>query len=242
MKFPILKTVWHTERSQNKTVKPHTHNFYELVYYVQGHGETSVAGKSALFQSGNFIIIPPKVPHSEKHFEASSIICLGFESEQFFLPQLYFDRTKEVYEILSKLILESTAQGYGHKELMTAYTAALLILIQRNEHAGNPGSKDFYYMINYIAENHFEKIKLPDCAKQLNISYDYFRHKFKKITGLSPQEFLIEKRLQAAKEALKNGMNCTETAYCCGFSTSAQFSMLFKNKFGVSPKRFKNGS
>ena len=75
----------------------------------------------------------------------------------------------------------------------------------------------------------------------MNISYDYFQHKFKELTGFSPQQFLLNQRLLAAKELLQNSrLSCTEIAYRCGFSTSAQFSMLFKTHLGMSPLAFRN--
>jgi len=80
---------------------------------------------------------------------------------------------------------------------------------------------------------------LSDCAKQLNLSYDYFQHKFKAITGCSPQQFLIKQRLKASKKLLKEGeLNCTEIAFRCGFSTSAQYSALFKKEYGSSPLQY----
>ena len=101
-------------------------------------------------------------------------------------------------------------------------------------------TKNFEYIINYIRENFHEHINLSDCAKQLNISYDYFQHKFKALTGYSPQHFLMEQRLLASKEMLKKGAyNCTEIAYLCGFCTSSQFSAMFKKRYSITPMQFK---
>lgn len=244
MKNIALNTVWRAERAKNIQIKPHTHNFYELVYYAQGRGRGTVGEKEYRFESDSFIIIPPDTCHSEQHFAKADVICLSFTAKAEFEEDIYSDTTGEIKELLNKLLSEAANQHYGYREMMTAIITELLISIKRNRHLKQSSSKDFKYIINYIKENYHEKIKLTDCAEQLNISYDYFRHKFKEITGLSPQELLLEQRLNASKKALKEGMNCTEAAYRCGFSTSAQFSMLFKNKFGISPvayKKQKNG-
>ena len=114
----------------------------------------------------------------------------------------------------------------------------MLHIARKENDTGN--TKNFDYIINLLRENFFEHINLSDCAKQLNISYDYFQHKFKKLTGTSPQQFLIEQRLLFAEKLLIEGnSNCTEIAYRCGFSTSAQFSAFFKRRFGQSPLQYK---
>ena len=95
-------------------------------------------------------------------------------------------------------------------------------------------------MINYISENYYNKIQFKNLAKQLNFSYDYFQHRFKQLTGFSPQQFLIEKRINAAENMLKeNDLNCTEISYRCGFSNSAQFSAIFKQKKGITPLQYR---
>ncbi|MBQ8143763.1 MAG: helix-turn-helix transcriptional regulator, partial [Butyricicoccus sp.] len=97
--------------------------------------------------------------------------------------------------------------------------------------------------IHYIEENYHEKIVLAECARQLNLSYDHFQHKFKALTGLSPKQYLTRQRLSAAKNLLLSGtLSCTEIAQRCGFSTSAQFSALFKKEFGCAPTQFQKRS
>ena len=101
--------------------------------------------------------------------------------------------------------------------------------------------KSFEYIINYIKENYHEKMILSNCAKQLHLSYDYFQHKFKKITGYSPQQFLVKQRLLASEKMLRNSeLNCTEITYRCGFSTPAQFSSLFKREYNLTPLQFRS--
>ena len=86
-----------------------------------------------------------------------------------------------------------------------------------------------------------EKISLQKYAEQLNISYDYFRHKFKSITGVSPQEYIVNKRLEAALNLISTtNLSCTEISEKCGFSDSAQFSKMFKEKYKISPRKYRN--
>lgn len=71
-------------------------------------------------------------------------------------------------------------------------------------------------------------------------SYHHFRHLFKAKTGLAPFEYIIEKRIEAAKNLLSNtNKSITYISENCGFSSCSQFSMLFKKHCGLSPKQFR---
>ena len=63
---------------------------------------------------------------------------------------------------------------------------------------------------------------------------------FKKHYGLTPRQYLIDKRIEKSKEQLKNGMSVTETCFAVGFESLGSFSTLFKTKTGKSPSEFQN--
>ncbi|MBN4071040.1 helix-turn-helix transcriptional regulator [Crocinitomix catalasitica] len=61
---------------------------------------------------------------------------------------------------------------------------------------------------------------------------------FKRHYGLTPRQYLIDKRIENSKEHLKNGMSVTETCFAVGFESLGSFSTLFKTKTGKSPSEF----
>lgn len=238
----VLNSIWEATRSGNTYVYPNSHTYYELVYYPHGNGITTIDGVAYPFHPNTFVIIPPNVKHDEARHTDSTILCLSFSCDSAALEICHHvDDSKVIYKVLKDILKESMHQAFGYQDMITAKLNELFIRISRLNNK-SVTSKNFEYITNYLKENYYEKIQLSDCAKQLNISYDYFQHKFKQLTGLSPQNFLLEQRLNAAKELLLyDNCNCTEIAYRCGFSTSAQFSMLFKKKYGVSPQKYKAG-
>ena len=62
---------------------------------------------------------------------------------------------------------------------------------------------------------------------------------FKRYYGLTPRQYLINKRIEKSKENLINGMSVTETCYAIGFSSLGSFSVLFKTKTGKTPAEFR---
>ena len=235
-----LVSIWEASRKENTCVNHHTHNYHELVYYASGSGETEIGGKTFSFSDRCFAVIPIHMPHNEARHSHTDVICLGLLAAEPLPCGFYADPSHEIYRVLKDLLRETKEQHYGYEEMVAIKLRELLLLIARTE-KNTGATKNFTYIINYLKENSHDHIHLSHCAKQLNISYDYFQHKFKVITGLSPQQFLIEQRLIAAKSLLSEGsVNCTEVAYRCGFSTSAQFSALFKKKYGITPTQYKS--
>lgn len=218
----------------------HTHNYHELVYYTFGNGKTTIDNDCYSFSNNHFFVIPPGVMHNEIHNADAEVICLEFSSHTDIPKSFYKDTSLKCYYALKDLLHEAKNQQYGYKDMINLKLNELFLYMHRSD---NPSvnEKNFEYIINYIQENYHQKIVLTDLSKQLNISYDYFQHRFKEITGLSPRQFLIKKRLSASKELLKSSsLSCTEIAFRCGFSTSAQYSALFKKEFGLTPLKYRN--
>ncbi|MCE7995178.1 MAG: helix-turn-helix transcriptional regulator [Roseivirga sp.] len=61
---------------------------------------------------------------------------------------------------------------------------------------------------------------------------------FKKYYGLTPRQYLIDKRMEKSKEHLNNGMSVTEACFAVGFESLGSFSSLFKVKTGKSPSQY----
>ena len=84
-----------------------------------------------------------------------------------------------------------------------------------------------------------EADKLEDYLASLPGSVDYLRKLFQKEFGVTPHQYLNNKRLQIAAETL---VNCSDTiadiAVMCGFRDPLYFSRMFKKKYGVSPSHY----
>ncbi len=84
------------------------------------------------------------------------------------------------------------------------------------------------------------KYKVSDLAAEMLISERHLLHKMKQITGLTPQEFIRELKLQKARALLENHVKNTiaEISYAVSFDTPGYFSKVYKNRFGKSPAEY----
>lgn len=86
-------------------------------------------------------------------------------------------------------------------------------------------------------------LKLDHVAQQLHLSVRQLRRRLKRCTGLSPQKYLREMRLQRARQFLGEGRYSTvkEAAYAVGFLDATYFSNVFEQRFKVKPSAYANG-
>lgn len=95
-------------------------------------------------------------------------------------------------------------------------------------------------IVNYLNINYNKKILLEDLAKSFYVNKYYLCHIFKDITGLSVINYINKKRLAEAEKLLRySDKNITEISNCVGYNSANRFSVLFKEKFGCTPKLFK---
>lgn len=82
--------------------------------------------------------------------------------------------------------------------------------------------------------------KVSQLAFKMTIGERQFNRKLKKITGLTPGNYLKEIKLQKARQLLENKACTTiaEISYSVGFSTPEYFSRIYKNRFGKLPSDY----
>ncbi len=239
-----LMTTRKYQKVPGGSVNTHSHHYNELVYYSKGNGSTVIDGKTYQYSANQFTVIPATVEHSERHDSDVRIYCIGWISDTPCPTGLFDDGGGAIKMVVSAIFAEAFDQPPEYAAMLQAKLDELLILVKRNHCWNNshPSIKELKFILNYINENYYEKLLFKELAHQLHYSYDYFRHLFKKTTGQSPQQYLLQVRLNNARDLLLHSdFSCTEIAQRCGFSNSSQFSKLFKQHYGVPPLSFRNG-
>ena len=103
-----------------------------------------------------------------------------------------------------------------------------------------PGTVYVKHAMEYIKHHYREKIKINELAEYIGINRSYLTNMFKKTIGCSPQEYLVEFRMEKAKNLLKNtDMPINAVAAAVGYQDQLAFSKIFKQNFTVSPKEYR---
>lgn len=93
---------------------------------------------------------------------------------------------------------------------------------------------------DYIQAHLTEKLSLKAIANTIDLSQHHFCRVFKKTTGLSPWQYVIQQKIALAKQLLKNSpLTVVQISLRLGYSTSAQFSNFFRHHTGVTPSAYR---
>jgi AraC family transcriptional regulator len=95
--------------------------------------------------------------------------------------------------------------------------------------------------IAYINDHLSQNISLEELAQELSMSKYYFCKLFKQSIGLSPYQYLIQQRVERAKELLhRDKLNIAEVALAVGFCDQSSLSKHLKRLTGLTPKQLQN--
>ena len=85
-------------------------------------------------------------------------------------------------------------------------------------------------------------LSVDDMAVAMQLGRTVFYQKVKSLTGMTPNDYLRKRRLDRAASMFREGYsNVSEVAYKTGFSSTNNFTTLFKQQFGTTPKKYQMG-
>lgn len=89
---------------------------------------------------------------------------------------------------------------------------------------------------DFMERNYMNDLSMEEIAYYTGRSLATFKRDFKKISDLTPQKWLIRRRLIAARELIrKGGGKVSEICYDVGFKNLSHFSRIYKEAFGIVP-------
>ena len=99
--------------------------------------------------------------------------------------------------------------------------------------------KKFLNIVEYLNMNYQENISLDDLSTEFKLNSFYIIRLFKSQMNLTPHSYLLNVRINKAKEFLKNGYSIVETAQECGFFDQSHFHKNFLKIVATTPKEYK---
>jgi AraC family transcriptional regulator len=108
---------------------------------------------------------------------------------------------------------------------------------------GGLRSRDLLKVTEYIRDRLAQDIKLKELAQLLSMSQFHFSRSFKKSMGTSPHQYLLQQRVEKAKQLLKQTkLSIVEIAIECGFNSHSHFGKQFRLSTGITPKDYRRAN
>lgn len=93
-------------------------------------------------------------------------------------------------------------------------------------------------IIDYLNENYMCDQSMEEIASYTGRSLATFKRDFAKVSDLTPQKWIIRRRLEAAHELIRTGQKkAKEACYDVGFKNLSHFSKIYKEAYGMAPSR-----
>ncbi|RED49684.1 AraC family transcriptional regulator [Aestuariispira insulae] len=93
---------------------------------------------------------------------------------------------------------------------------------------------------DFVRDGLDQEFGLEDMATIAGLNRYQLIRAFRKEMGMTPHAYVINRRVEAARGLLKNGVTLSAAALDCGFYDQAHFSRIFKRVVGVTPGAYRN--
>lgn len=94
--------------------------------------------------------------------------------------------------------------------------------------------------MTFIRNNTNRKISVADVADHVGYSRAYLSHQFKQKLGFGANEFILRCKLEEARELLKyTEHSLVHISNYLGFSSQSRFQTVFKEQYGITPKKYR---
>lgn len=226
---------------------------YEIDFFCQDGGISHINGKSYPIKKGALLIAEPgDKRQSTLHFTTlflhfgttDKTVQKLIHSISGFHPNLDYERWESEFRDICETALTFDPDN-------DIYAAAKLIsflcrikqecFTNTNASFNSSAYSAISTAIEYIKQNYTEPITVNHIAKHSSISTSYLHKLFLEIVHTTPNNYLLNIRLSAAKSLLTTtSIPISEVAARTGFNSQAYFSDCFKRQFDLSPKEFRN--
>lgn len=236
----------------------------ELILICSGSSEYLIHDKKVVIKAGDLLVYNAGVVHDEvsgPDMEVGSY-CVGVgglhmlglrpnalipdEAGYVFPTGRYFEDMKELFVMMFR----NLAAGEPHAELFcTSLLHALLVSVLTvtegvGETRENPADEPHILgsrIKDYIDRHYMEPITLQSMGEALRISPYYLSHVFKQMSGYSPVQYLLRRRIGEAQTLLiTTELSVARIAEMVGYDSQSYFNLQFTKNVGMPPSRYRH--
>ena len=240
-----------------KTERPKGREDYQLLYLLDGNAHFYFNDCERIIKKGEMVLFRPfqsqyYVYYPTEKCQVFWVHFTGGRVEEILLSHnlpvddnvFYAGCNPDYKRLFEQMIKELQLCRKNYKELLVNSLENIFLLVSRflveGEKSGASIVDQIDYAITYFNENYNKEISVSEYAKSVHVSECWFNRVFKKVTKITPLQYIISVRIANAKILLENkGYNVKETAYAVGFNNPLYFSRLFTKHVGVSPTEYK---
>lgn len=256
-KFPLLIRLMGFNHRQEQVIRPNGLSLYQWFYCAKGKGEIIIDGVCSVISKDSGFLLYPHIPHSYRGLTDDwTVHIIGFEGPicgkmlsmlGMYYSGIYHFADSDIFlEHVQNLFFIKDRQIKNKNIIYSKECYSFLIDISSQITPGKTGihveeNSLASSIISYLENNFDHDFSLDELSKEINRSKEYICTLFKKTTGKTIIQQLIEIRIIHARILLLQYPEkyVTDIALECGFSSISYFGKKFKEVTGCSPDRYR---
>lgn len=241
------------------------HNYYEILYVLDGSRKIVFEnGKEYTLNQSSIALVQPGVMYktlSDSPKKQSKIVIIA---SQLFVEELCRTFSRGMFSCFDYGVINMDAETQetvcrnlnllrakyrsddsfsdNHKIPFINIVYTLSQYMEKDDKGKNDIRKNIdvvYEVKKYIDVNFSQNLSLSQLAKMFSISEGHLSRKFKKKTGKSVSEYIMQIRLMSARRLLESSsMSIRDIAENVGFSSLNHFDKMFKKDHGFTPSEY----
>lgn len=243
------KDYYTTMPIDNLSWDAHFHHAIEFCYVIDGEVDFTIDGIIYNISAGEAVITMPNQIHTIKTDVSSRIQILRIRPE---VAGSFYSTYKHKIPKCSKFTFSNKSvigNGIYHVDNIYAIKALTYMFIsdlcsQCSVWIEKVSKVTLISNMINVADNYFASdISLKNIAERLNYNYSYISTEFRRIMGMTFNEYLNNCRINHACWLLKNtDLSITEVADKSGYNSIRSFNRNFLKYSGATPVEYRNSS
>lgn len=260
--------IYHYKDSRELHVSLHFHDFYECYLLLSGALRYQIESASFSIQPGDLLLISPNQLHRplftqtdepyerlvlwlsrsfvERLSTPETDLAACFSAQRLSANRLSAEQHEAITRQFFNLLNATSSEQFGRDVLCNSLVTSLLVTLNRalaGRERALPRTDIRVSMLvktisSYLDAHLAESISLDELSRTVFLSKYYLERVFRRETGVSIYQMLLQKRMIRARDLMREGHSLTLVAQQCGFSEYSGFYKAFKNEYGISPREY----
>ena len=245
-------------RQELRSIGVHWHDFYELVFVVDGSAEHNVNGVAEPVRPGSVFLLTPTDFHALRATSDQPLTCYNVVIDVGVADRLLdevlpgargwppcaVDGWADARSDFERLWREAQSAQPGAAALTESVVSCALIELGRSWQVQkgfvpeplSDVAADLRRAVVFVDRHFREHLALADVAAEAHLSPNYFSERFRQATGTSFQAYLQARRLRFARTLLAStDLGVTEVCHEAGFQSPSHFGRAYRRRYGEPP-------